>query len=117
MTCNAFAMDEDYGNLTRSYQFSVFPGAHAQDVGYIFFKGPALDLFGLPVNSTIAKTMQRFIVDFAISGNPDAAHLSPVLGVYGSQAAVLDLNVTRFRTVSDPAGNSRVQVFETKYLL
>lgn len=101
ITCNAFLLDIAFENLTRSYQFRVFPGAHAQDVGYTFFNSPALGLFGQSVNETIPHLMQSFIVDFPILGNPNAAGMSSKLEIYGPE------NKTGIGNVRDPAASAR----------
>lgn len=106
VTCNAFGTDIAYRNKTRSYQFSVFPGIHAQDVTYTFFNGQATDSLGLPIVASVAETMQRFFVDFAAYGTASTSTVDQI-PVYGANAAVLDISNSGMATITDPAANSR----------
>jgi len=59
INCFSFGTNLAYNNQSRSYQFSVFPGIHAQDVGYTFFNGEATDGFGVPISASTAQLIQR----------------------------------------------------------
>lgn len=106
VTCNAFGTDVAYRNSTHSYQFSVFPGIHAQDVPYTFFNGETADSLGQPIDVSVAEMMQRFFVDFAAYGTAGESTAAEI-PVYGPNAAVLDIQNSGSATITDPAANSR----------
>jgi carboxylesterase type B len=69
VTCNAHYMAAATANSSHSYQFSLFPGVHAQDIPYTFFNGPdpAVPFPG------VAHALQEAIVRFTATGNPNSA--------------------------------------------
>ncbi|KAF4637403.1 hypothetical protein G7Y89_g693 [Cudoniella acicularis] len=115
-TCNARYTDLAYGNETYSYYFTVPPGFHGEDVAYTFFNGDTTTSDdGLPVNATVAETMQRYITNFAMSktGNPNGKGL-PFFPKYQSNATVLVLGDTDFGSLTtDPVANSRCTWLQT----
>lgn len=106
VSCNAFGTNIAYRNATRSYQFSVFPGIHAQDVPYTFFNGEPVDFIGQPIIESVAEAMQRFFVDFAAYGTAGASTAAEI-PMYGANATVLDISNSGFAIIADPAANSR----------
>ncbi len=66
-------------NFTYQYEFTVPPGAHAQDLGYTYYYegGPQnVDVpTAPPVNSTLAETMQAYLTAFAEKGSPNVQGL------------------------------------------
>lgn len=110
INCLATGVHNAYNNQTRGYQFSVFPGMHAQDVGYTFWNGETQDSLGVPILRENAERIQRWIVEFTRGGFDalDALGGDEGLPVYGSGAQVV--NVTTEGTpevVRDPADNGR----------
>jgi len=107
INCFAFGTNLAYNNQSRAYQFSVFPGMHAQDTSYTFFSGGVTDGLGIPVEVSTAETMQRWFVGFAML-ETDRGSAAAEVPVYGAQANVV--NVTGaggFARVRDPAANAR----------
>jgi len=104
--CNAFALDLGYNNQTRAYKFSVAPGIHAGDVGYTFYNGEPVDSFGMPINGTIARTMQGFFADYALAGAGPGSTASQI-PVYTSQAKTLNITGQGNTVVTDSAANPR----------
>lgn len=114
--CFAFGTGLAYGNTTHDYQFSLFPGIHAQDTSYTFWNGETTDTLGIPVDLTVAQTMQAWITDFAsgtlfTSSNTPATTVLPAL--YGTGANTVDITSAGFATIRDPAANSRCQFWLT----
>ena len=99
VTCFSWGVNQAYGNATRGYQWSIFPGIHAGDLSYTFFNG-------VPMSDATAEKMQRWFVDFAAKGTA-AGSAALELPVYGSGASVVNVTETGFPTVRDPAANSR----------
>ena len=97
------------GNNTYNYLFSVPPGHHRDDIPYTFFDatGTAND----PVkNATLAVDMQRYITAFVATGDPNAfqgATQLPSFPLYGSDAVVLNFNLSDISTTVDPMMNPR----------
>lgn len=106
VTCFSWGVNQAYGNATRGYQWSIFPGIHAGDVSYTFFNGESVGGFGVPTSVAAAEKMQRWFVDFAAKGTA-AGSAALELPVYGSGASVVNVTETGFATVRDPAANSR----------
>lgn len=101
-TCNTNYLDRAFNNRTYAYQFSVPPSIHGQDVQYTFYNG------GSGVNAGIAATLQRYITNFAIGGDPDGANGGvPPFPQYGEMANQDSLNVTGVRTEPDPNNSAR----------
>ncbi len=104
--CNAFALHLAYQNQSRTYDFSVFPRIHAADVPYSFFNGEPTDGFGIPINTTIAQTMQSYFVDFAMVGTKPGSSAT-AFPVYTAQAKTLNISGVGDFVVTDPAANKR----------
>ena len=66
-------------NLTYQYEFTVPPGAHAQDLGYTFYYEGGPQNLGVPtappVNGSLAEIMQAYLTAFAEKGNPNVQGL------------------------------------------
>jgi len=106
INCFSFGVGLAYGNQTRGYQWSVWPGIHAGDVSYTFWNGETLGGFGVPIAVDAAVKMQRWVVDFAMKGT-GAGSAAAELPVYGAGASVVDVNGTAYPVVRDPAANGR----------
>ena len=112
INCFAFGTSLAYANLTRSYQFSLFPGMHAQDESYTFFNGDSADSLGIPISSSVAQTMQRWFVDFAMLGDA-AGSTATQIPVYTAQANVANITGSGYPVVRDPSANSRCRYWLT----
>ncbi len=112
INCFAFGTSLAYTNQTRSYQFSLFPGMHAQDEAYTFFNGDSADSLGIPISSSVAQTMQRWFVDFAMLGD-GAGSTATQIPVYTAQANVVSITGSGYPVVRDPSANSRCRYWLT----
>ncbi|EMD00258.1 hypothetical protein BAUCODRAFT_145551 [Baudoinia panamericana UAMH 10762] len=106
-TCNTFYLDKAYGNNTYSYFFTVPPALHGQDVAYTYYNGPSASV----LNSTVAVTLQQYITRFAETGMPNEAG-APYFNMYGSNATVEVLNVSRISAAMDPTANQRCNFWQ-----
>ena len=106
MDCYAFGVNLAYRNESRSYQFSIFPGFHAEDVDYTFWNGETTSGLGIPIVASTATTMQRWFVDFTEKGDAVGSSARNI-PVYTSAANVANITGTGFPTVRDPAANPR----------
>lgn len=106
LDCFAYGVSLAYGNQTRSYMFSVFPGMHAQDERYTFFNGETADFLGIPISASVAETMQRWFVDFATRGDAPGSAATQI-PVYTAQANVANVTGSGYLVVKDPAANVR----------
>ncbi|KAK3317965.1 Carboxylesterase [Apodospora peruviana] len=106
--CNAFALHLAYQNQSRAYEFSVFPGIHASDVSYTFFNGgdSPTDSFGVPINTAVAQTMQRYFADFAMVGAGPGSSANAI-PLYTALARTLNITDGGNAVVTDPAANRR----------
>ncbi|KAK5662492.1 hypothetical protein OQA88_8404 [Cercophora sp. LCS_1] len=105
--CNAFANHLGYNSQSRAYKFSLFPGIHAQDVGYTFWNGEPADSTGIPINGAAATTLQRWIADFTVSGAGPGSTASQI-PVYTSQAKTMNITDSGSSVVfPDSASNPR----------
>lgn len=101
-TCNTFNLDKAFGNQTYSYQFSVPPALHGQDVAYTFFNGPSSSV----VSDPIAVALQGYITSFVKSGRPSGSSL-PMFPIYSNATHIIDLNATSITEIMDPVANAR----------
>lgn len=108
-TCNTRYFDLAFNNATHAYYFTVPPGLHGEDIAYTFFNGDTTTSDdGLPVNATVATTLQRYITNFALSGgDPNGAGV-PFFPSYQSNATVVELGITGLGDLSvDTTANAR----------
>ncbi|KAJ0165233.1 Lipase 1 [Colletotrichum tanaceti] len=90
--CNNYFLNRALGGgggAAFNYLFDVAPGRHGNDIGYTFFNGEA-SYNGLPVNASVADTLQAYLTAFAKTGSPNQAGL-PEVPLYGDGAAVMSL--------------------------
>ena len=109
IACNSRYISTANGNDTYNYMFSVPPGHHRGDIPYTFWD--ANSTINDPVaNVTTALEMQRYITAFAATGDPNAFQKQTGLQTfpkYGSEASILNFNLTFVDVVVDPMKNSR----------
>ncbi|XXH01942.1 Iron-sulfur clusters transporter atm1, mitochondrial [Hypoxylon texense] len=100
-------------NATYNYKFAYPPGWHAGDVPYVFFfdgndDDDGGDNNGFPVNATLARELQDYIVSFARIADPNAAHTTDVrFPVYGAEARILELTEDGFKEEVDDLKGER----------
>jgi cholinesterase len=107
-TCSTRFLDLAFKNQTYGYQFSVGPGFHEEDIPYTFFNGDTTTIDDVaPVNATVAKTMQAYLVNFVMKGDPNGDEL-PEFPVYGEEEQMLNIDTVGLGTlVRDKAANER----------
>ncbi|TVY41701.1 Carboxylesterase [Lachnellula subtilissima] len=103
--CNANYLDRAFGNRAYSYQFSVAPSLHGDDVPYTFYQSPN----NAVLNDTLAVAMQEYFTNFAITGDPNGGGLPPFPTYYedSPDGIVLDFNVSSISTIPDVLANDR----------
>ncbi|KAI0475476.1 carboxylesterase [Xylariaceae sp. FL0804] len=96
------------GGRAHNYVFAYPPGYHAEDVPYTFFtdENEATLDDGYAVNATLAKQLQRYIVQFARTGDPNADGL-PEFPQWGTKGQALELGMDGWDVVVDPVNNDR----------
>lgn len=108
--CNVVALADAMGvNQTYTYLFAENAGLHGEDVAFTFYDdGPTPDpeYVGL-INTTIAITLQDWIIGFVAARNPNVQGISPV-PVYGDNQnmAVLSHELLG-QSVTDTANTTR----------
>ncbi|TVY93397.1 Carboxylesterase [Lachnellula willkommii] len=107
--CNANYLDRAFGQRAWSYEFSVPPSLHGDDVPYTFYQSPNSAV----LNDTLAVEMQEYFTNFAITGDPNGVGL-PDFPTYWSDGEsgytggkVLDLNVSSIGVIPDVLANPR----------
>jgi carboxylesterase type B len=103
-TCNTRFLQKAFSTCSKTfgYRFSIPPAYHGEDVPYTYFNGPNPSV----INDTIAVTLQKFLMSFALNGNPNT-NATVLLPEYGDQGSILDLNVTGVVPIKDPNDNIR----------
>jgi len=101
-SCNTFYLEKAFNNQTYSYQFSVPPALHGQDIPYTFFSGPSPAVLSDP----LAVALQEYVTSFAIYGKPSGPSL-PMFPLYTNATEIIDLNVTGITEITDPVANYR----------
>lgn len=113
VNCNANALYKSFPNTSYALLFAEGAGLHSIDIKYIFYNGgPAKDSFGLPVNDTVAHTIQDWLLRFVATGSPNAAG-SPALPLYQprrTMAWVWDKGLGT--NVTDPARQDRCDFWQ-----
>ncbi|RDW57034.1 hypothetical protein BP6252_13906 [Coleophoma cylindrospora] len=94
VTCNTRFLDLAYNNETFAYFYTIPAGLHAEDLAYTFFNGDTStsDEGGPPVNASIAVQFQKFLTNFAMTGDPNGRGVMH-FPVYGPTARVLDIDI------------------------
>ncbi|KAF7876425.1 hypothetical protein EAF04_001517 [Stromatinia cepivora] len=107
-TCNTRFLNTAFLNETHSYFFTVPPGLHGEDIAYTFFNGDTTTSDGgMPVNATVAAVLQRYIMNFAITGNPNGKEV-PFFPEYQSNSTTVVLGTTGLGSVqTDTTANNR----------
>ncbi|PQE13378.1 putative cholinesterase protein [Rutstroemia sp. NJR-2017a BVV2] len=107
-TCNTRFFNTAYDNQTHAYYFAVPPGLHGEDIAYTFFNGDTTTSDdGLPVNATVATALQRYITNFAMTGNPNGAEVA-YFPEYQSNSTTLVLGITGLGgVITDTTANER----------
>lgn len=91
--CNANIMASTL-SPGSAYLFSVPPALHGEDIPYTFFNGDTSTTDeGLPVNGTVAKAMQRYLTNFAMTGTPTAEGYQEFT-LYGQNATLTNIGLT-----------------------
>ncbi|KAE9379793.1 alpha/beta-hydrolase [Stipitochalara longipes BDJ] len=90
-------------NPGYAYLFSVPPALHGEDVPYTFFNGDtSTSDEGLPVNGTVAKVFQKYLTNFAMTGNPTAVGYQDFV-TYGQNVTLTNIGLTGLGTrMKDP---------------
>ncbi len=106
--CWAFGLGRAYKGNPQSYQLSLFPGIHSQDIAYTFYNGETADSLGEIINPSVAAIMQGWFTDYAQSGDTEGSTATQ-LPAYGCQGAVLNITDSGSVIAQDPAANPRCQ--------
>lgn len=104
-TCNDNYLARAYQNRTYAYEFTIPPALHGQDVPYTFNTGGAVS--SNVRNVTVARVLQEFVTSFAISGRPNSATWGQQFPQYGSEANIVNLNLTSISVKKDDTANPR----------
>lgn len=107
-TCNTNYLTRAANNDTHNYEFQVPPALHGNDVAYFFWNGES------GVRPNIATTLQKYITNFAASGDPNGPGL-PTFPIQGMNASEIGLNITGINVQVDPTVNQRCRWWQ-KYL-
>ncbi|KAA8566567.1 hypothetical protein EYC84_009115 [Monilinia fructicola] len=109
-TCNTRYLNTAFLNETHSYYFTVPPGLHGEDIAYTFFNGDTTTLDdGLPVNATVAAVLQRYIMNFVVTGNPNGDRV-PFFPEYQSNATTVVIGSTGLGSLqTDTTANNRCE--------
>ena len=116
--CNAYALLEAFGpDVSHAFLFEEGGGLHAEDTAYMFYNyaitpDPYAFLGYPPVNSTVAQTMQDWILNFGASGSPNAPGVAnlPVYGPNRMMGALSNQGVGI--PVPDPSGQQRCEFWQ-----
>lgn len=97
VVCNAYFLNEAFGDGSYAYEFSVAPGTHASDEPYTFYNGDDGD----GVNATLAVLMQEYFLNFVTTSTPNSKGL-PLFPFYHGGVEE-NLNDTRLGPMHDDA--------------
>lgn len=125
-TCNTNYLARAYRNQTYNYEFPVPPALHGSDIYSTFYQKGQSSNLSQALYAPVANTLQTYIVNFAMTGNPNLASLDLMQNVSsgidsflveGSNAQEMRLNYTKMATdvlpdigmTSDPTANARCE--------
>jgi len=110
--CNAHLLASTLAGA-YAYLFTVPPGLHAVDIPYTFFNGDTSTLNqGRPVDAEVAKSFQRYLVNFVMTGKPTSKGLQPFVE-YGSNDTVANIDATDLgMQIRDPAARSQCKFWQ-----
>ncbi|KAF2789984.1 alpha/beta-hydrolase [Melanomma pulvis-pyrius CBS 109.77] len=103
--CNTYFVHPALHNDTHAYRFSVFPGVHAADLSYTFYRDEGES--AAVTNATVARALQSFETSFAQTGTPRWSGLPQGFPKYGPDAQIIDLTQDRIYQTRDDAANER----------
>jgi carboxylesterase type B len=100
IVCNAYSLDTAFESKNDSfaYEFTVPPGLHAEDLPYTFLD-PDEPESG--VNITLARLMQTYFTNFAVTGSPNSGILPVPSFPKISGLTVENFNITMFGPMRD----------------
>ncbi|WYZ37729.1 hypothetical protein EsH8_II_001235 [Colletotrichum jinshuiense] len=101
--CNNRFLNTALDGNAHSYLFDVAQGWHGTDIAYTFFNNGD-SVGGVPLNSSVANTLQLYLTNFAKTGDPNGAGV-PFLPKYGDNSTVMSLD--RAVPVIDDAATER----------
>ncbi|GME34433.1 Carboxylesterase [Neofusicoccum parvum] len=107
INCNARALAAAYANNSYAYNFAVAPAIHGSDYSYTWYGSVAVS------NSTIADTLQDYVISFVTTGKPTTTVSSvPDMEVYGSAAVTVNFDTSGIIKTTDMAANERCAWWE-----
>jgi cholinesterase len=106
LDCLTYYVNKAFRGRAYSYIFTTPPAMHGQELYYVFYNGQATDVFFRPINVTLAHMMQRYWINFAQSGNPNAEGL-PLFSQWGKDSNVQQLSLADVGPTLDPTNNER----------
>ena len=102
ISCNTVSIAEAYGNKTHNYIFGIPPAIHSQDLAYTYYPNTPTPGF----YPEVAGTLQGYLTNFVISGDPNGPGL-PKWPEYGQQAAAVNFTIDGVKNSTSDAANSR----------
>ena len=102
ISCNTVSMVNAYQNKTYNYIFGVPPAIHAQDLAYTYYPNAGTPGF----YPTVAVMLQKYFVNFVLTGNPNKQGL-PSWPMLGQKAAAINFTETGVLQTSSDSANSR----------
>ena len=100
--CNANYLARAFDENAFSYQFSVPPALHGNDIYYTFYEGPNSNV----LNDTLALIMQKYITNFVINGDPNGPEV-PYFSNYSAGGQIQNLNTSLINLIPDGLANGR----------
>jgi len=105
ISCNTRYIAQAYAGMTYSYQYSIPPGLHGQDLALAFWR-PELNASTLEPYATV---YQSYLTSFVRSGNPNTYRLEGTTPksiefpktTVGQYVKVLDIDLPGFSVITD----------------
>ncbi|MCJ1340142.1 hypothetical protein MMC09_005436 [Bachmanniomyces sp. S44760] len=101
--CNPNYLARALHNETYNYFFSQSPAIHTADIVYTIYDGSNPIV---PVNTSIAIPMQKYLTSFAVTGKP-AADGNAQFELYGAGGSVLNLGPPAIKMLNNPLNIER----------
>jgi carboxylesterase type B len=91
ISCNTQYLQAAFSHNISSYLFSVPQAWHSNDEGFTFFDS-SVDAAKHNVNVSVARLMQKYFINFAVSGSPNVPIRVPEFPQFHSNQTVMNFN-------------------------
>lgn len=102
-SCYMLYLNRAFQYRTYSYEFSIAPALHGDDIAYTFYNATATG----SVDQEVVTAIQDYILNFVRSGDPSQDSQVPPFPRHDVLNEVMDLNRSHIYPIADITNNPR----------